>query len=253
MLDEKAQRVLLKVSGEQIAGKQKTGIDLEFLDWLAGEVKEVLTANIQLAIVVGGGNYIRGEEIAKNGIELATGHYMGMLSTVINGMALTDKLEHNDIKTRIQSSITMPEVAEPFIRRKAIRHMEKGRVVVCAAGTGRPYVTTDTASVTFALELGCNKVLKATNVDGVYDKDPHRHDDAKRYAKLTFQEAVENAEIKVMDKAAMGLAMEQEMPITVFDINEKGNILKAAKGEDIGTVISLPTSGHAAPSKPGSN
>lgn len=232
-----SKRVLIKVSGEQLAGDKGQGIDREFVEWLSHEIKKVTDSGIQVAIVVGGGNYIRGADFAGDGIEAPTAHYMGMLATVINGMALTDVLEHNGVPTRLQTSFEIKSVAEPFIRRRAVRHLEKGRVVICAAGTGRPFVTTDSASVLFALELGADVVLKATNVDGVYDDDPANNPQAKRFDKLSFQEAIENPKIKVMDKAAIGLAMEQKLPIVVFDIRESGNILKAAQGEEIGTEI----------------
>ncbi len=231
-------RVLIKVSGEQLAGKQENGLDRDFMEWLSKEIKKVTSAGIEVAIVVGGGNYIRGADFAGDGIEAATAHYMGMMATVINGMGLTDVLEHNGVPTRLQTSFEVKSVAEPFIRRRALRHLDKGRVVICAAGTGRPFVTTDSASVLFALELGCDVVLKATNVDGVYDDDPAKNDQAKRFESLSFQEAIENPKIKVMDKAAIGLAMEQKLPIVVFDIRQEGNILKAAQGDGIGTKIS---------------
>ena len=229
---------MIKISGEQLAGSQAQGLDRKFLDWLAGEIKQAVEAKIQVAIVVGGGNYIRGAQFAGDGIEVPTAHYMGMLATVINGMALSDVLENNHIPTRLQTSFEIKAVAEPFIRRRALRHLEKGRVVICAAGTGRPFVTTDTAAVAFALELGCEVVLKATNVDGVYDDDPAKNAQAHKLDKASFQQVMENPKIKVMDKAAMGLAMEQNLSIVVFDINKPGNILRAAQGEPIGTVIS---------------
>ena len=234
----KYNRILLKLSGEQLAGGKHHGIDPEYIAKLATEIKSVADSGVQIAIVVGGGNFIRGAEFAGHGIERAPADYMGMLSTVLNGMALTDMLEHAGIPTRLQTSIEMKQITEPFIRKRALRHMDKGRVVVIAGGIGKPYMTTDTAAVTYALELDCQVVLKATNVDGVYDKDPHKHDDATRYDSIGFQEAVENPEIKVMDKASIGLAMEQAKPILVFDVNQNGNLLKITQGEKIGTLVS---------------
>ncbi len=231
-------RVLLKISGEQLAGKNGSGIDLEYLHWLSGEVKQAVDSGTQIVIVVGGGNWLRGANFAKGDIERATADYMGMIATVMNGLSVTDTLEANGQPTRLQSNIHMNQVAEPFIRRRAIRHLEKGRVVIIAGGLGKPYLTTDTVSVSVALELGCEIVLKATNVDGVYDKDPVNHKDAKLFDEVSFQEAVENPGIKVMDKAALGLAMEQKMPIAVFNLNKDGNIAKVVSGEKVGTLIS---------------
>lgn len=231
-------RVLLKLSGEQLAGPQENGINAEFTNWLAGQVKEVSAKNIQVVIMVGGGNFVRGATVAGNGIQRVTGDHMGMLATMINALALTDIFEHAGIKTRCLSSIFATQVAEPFVHRLANKHLEKGRVVIVAGGSGRPYVTTDTAAVVLALELDCEVVLKATKVDGVYDKDPATNSDAVKFAELDYQKAIENSEIKVMDKAAMGLAMEQNMPIVVFDASVDGNLAKAASGEKVGTTIS---------------
>lgn len=231
-------RVLLKLSGEQLAGADGSGINPEFVGWLAGEIKKVTEAGIQVAIVVGGGNFLRGASFAGHGIERATADYMGMLATLMNGLALMDMVEHHGQPTRLQSNIQINEVAEPFIRRRAIRHLEKGRVIIVAGGLGKPYLTTDTAAASVALELDCEVILKATKVDGIYDKDPAKHDDATKLDSVSFQHSVENGAIKVMDKAALGLAMEQKMPVIVFDLAKDGNILKAAKGEPIGTKVS---------------
>lgn len=231
-------RVLLKLSGEQLAGPQENGINAEFTNWLAGQVKEVAAKNIQVVIMVGGGNFVRGATVAGHGIQRVTGDHMGMLATMINALALTDIFEHAGIKTRCLSSIFATQVAEPFVHRLANKHLEKGRVVIVAGGSGRPYVTTDTAAVVLALELDCEVVLKATKVDGVYDKDPATNSDAVKFAELNYQKAIENSEIKVMDKAALGLAMEQNMPIVVFDASVDGNLSKAASGEKVGTTIS---------------
>ena len=188
--------------------------------------------------MVGGGNFVRGATVAGNGIQRVTGDHMGMLATMINALALTDIFEHAGIKTRCLSSIFATQVAEPFVHRLANKHLEKGRVVIVAGGSGRPYVTTDTAAVVLALELDCEVVLKATKVDGVYDKDPATNPSAIKFDKLEYQKAIENNEIKVMDKAAMGLAMEQNMAIVVFDASVDGNLAKAASGENVGTTIS---------------
>lgn len=231
-------RVLLKISGEQLQGKQSSGIDPEFVGWLAGEIKKATEKGIQVAIVVGGGNFLRGANFAGHGIERPTADYMGMLATIMNGLALMDMLEAHGQYARLQTNLRMEQVAEPFIRRRAVRHLEKGRVVIVAGGLGKPYLTTDTTAASVALELGCDAILKATKVDGIYDKDPAKFDDAKKLEKVSFQQAVEDENIKVMDKAALGLAMEQKMPVIVFELEKDGNILKAAMGENIGTKVS---------------
>ncbi|MFZ3009913.1 MAG: UMP kinase [Candidatus Microsaccharimonas sp.] len=231
-------RVLLKLSGEQLAGEGTSGIDPAFVGWLAGEIKKVTEAGIQVVIVVGGGNFLRGATFAGHGIDRATADYMGMLSTVLNGLALKDMLEFNGQPSRLQTNIHMNQVAEQFIRLRAIRHLEKGRVVIVAGGLGKPYLTTDTTSTSVALELNCDVILKATKVDGIYDKDPFKNVDAVKLDAVTFQEAVENEHIMVMDKAALGLAMEQNMPVIVFELAKDGNILRAAQGESIGTKVS---------------
>lgn len=237
-MTKKYNRVLLKLSGEQLAGKADHGIDPEYVTALATEIKELVDEGVQLTIVVGGGNFIRGATFAGHGIERAPADYMGMLSTILNGMALSEMLEYAGIPTRLMTTIEMKQVTEPFIRKRALRHLDKGRVIVIAGGTGKPYVTTDTAAVSYALELGCEVVLKATDVDGVYDKDPNKHDDATRFETLNFSEAVSNPEIKVMDKAALGLAMENDKPIIVFDVNKHGNLAAVAAGEQVGTLVS---------------
>lgn len=231
-------RVLLKLSGEQFSGERENGIDPVFLTRLAEELKEVCeTTDIQLAIVVGGGNFMRGASIAAHGIERATGDYMGMLATIINGMALVDILEQNGQPARLQTKLQVNSVAEPYVRRRAIRHMEKGRVVLIAGGTGSPYVTTDTAAVSAALELDCDIVLKATKVDGVYDKDPVAHPDAVKKENLSFSEVLTDTHIQVMDNAAISLAMDNELPIIVFDLLTRGNIHRIIQGEAVGTLI----------------
>lgn len=230
-------RVLLKISGEQVAGKFESGVDPEYAHWLAEEVKKVAHKH-QIVIVVGAGNIVRGAQIAGHGIHRVTADHMGMLGTMINALAITDIFESAGVKTRCLSNIFADQVAEPFVHRLANKHLEKGRVVILAGGTGRPYLTTDTAAVALALELDCEAVLKATKVDGVYDRDPVKNKTARKFDKLGFQEAVENSEIKIMDKAALGLAMEHDLPIVVFDAVKKGNIGRAVGGEVVGTKIS---------------
>lgn len=231
-------RVLLKISGEQLAGQYDNGFDTEHAEWLAREVKKVTEKGQQVAIMVGGGNIVRGAQIAGHGIHRVTADHMGMLATMINALALTDIFENEGVKTRCLSNIFSDQVAEKFIHRLANKHFQKGRVVILAGGTGRPYVTTDTAAVNLALELDCDIVLKATKVDGVYDSDPANNPEAKKLEGLTFQQAVENPSIKVMDKAALALAMEHEIPILIFDALKQGNIENAINGESVGTKIS---------------
>ena len=231
-------RVLLKISGEQLAGKDGSGINPEFVGWLAGEIKKVTEKGIQVVIIPGGGNFLRGATFAGEGIERSTADYMGMLATILNGLALMDMLEHHGQPTRLQTNLRLNQIAEPFIRRRAIRHLEKGRVVIVSGGLGKPYLTTDTTAASVALELDCDVILKATKVDGIYDKDPTKFDDAVKFDSIGFQQAVENDQIKVMDKAALGLAMEQNMPVIVFELENDGNILLAASGEPIGTKVS---------------
>lgn len=231
-------RVLLKLSGEQLAGKFEGGIDPDVASYLAEEIRAGAANGTQVVIMVGGGNFVRGAQIAGHGIKRVTADHMGMLGTMINALALTDIFEAHDIKTRCLSNIFADQVAEKFVHRLANKHLEKGRIVIVAGGIGRPYLTTDTAAVSLALELDCDVVLKATKVDGVYDKDPATHADAQKFEELPYQQAVENASIKVMDKAALGLAMEQDMPVVVFDALSKGNIARLAAGESVGTKVS---------------
>jgi uridylate kinase len=232
------QRILLKLSGEQLAGKFEGGIDAELGAWLAREVKKVAEGGTQVVIMVGGGNFARGAQLAGHGIKRVTADHIGMLGTMMNALALTDIFESQGVSTRCLSSIFAEQVAEPFIHRLAEKHLEKGRVVIAAGGIGRPYLTTDTAAVSLALELGCSVVLKATKVDGVYDKDPAHADDAVKLDHVSFQQAVSDDAVKVMDKAAMGLAMEHQLPIVVFDAMQPDNIMKAAHGQTAGTTIS---------------
>jgi uridylate kinase len=231
-------RILLKLSGEQLAGKYDGGIDPEVAGYLADEVKKVADAGTQVVIVIGGGNFIRGAQIAGHGIQRVTGDHMGMLATMINALALTDIFEHHGVATRCLSNIFADQVAEKFVHRLAHKHFEKGRVVIVAGGAGRPYMTTDTAAVVIALELDCDAVLKATKVNGVYDKDPAKHEDAIRLDTVSYQQAVSDDAISVMDKAAMGLAMEHNMPLVIFDALTPGNIASIASGTAVGTRIS---------------
>lgn len=231
-------RVLLKISGEQLSGKFESGIDPERVHWLAREVKQATANGAQLVIMVGGGNFIRGAQIAGSGIKRVTGDHMGMLGTLINALALTDMFEADNISTRCVSNIFAEQVAEPFSHRLAEKHLDAGRVVVVAGGIGRPYLTTDTAAISLALELDCDIVLKSTKVDGIYNKDPIKNDDAVRFDELSYQKAVENADIKVMDKAALGLAMEHKMPLLVFSLEEDGALKMALDGKTIGTKVS---------------
>jgi uridylate kinase len=230
-------RVLLKLSGEQLSGKFEGGIDAELGGWIAREVKKVTDTGCQVVIMVGGGNYARGAQLAGHGIKRVTADHIGMLATMMNAMALTDIFASQDVATRCLSNIYAEQVAEPFVHRLAENHLGKGRVVIVAGGIGRPYLTTDTAAVSLALELDCQAVLKATKVDGVYDKDPAEHEDAQRIRQLSFQDSVADSAIRVMDKAALGLAMEHELPIVVFDALTEGNILAVSQGEAVGTLI----------------
>ena len=230
-------RVLLKISGEQLAGKYDSGFDNEHAVWLAREVKKVADKGQQVVIMVGGGNIVRGAQIAGSGIQRVTADNMGMLATMINALALTDVFENEGVKTRCLSNIFAEQVAEKFIHRLANKHLQKGRVVILAGGLGRPYVTTDTAAVNLALELDCDIVLKATKVDGVYDKDPEKNPDAKKFDNLSFQEAVSAPSIQVMDKSALAMAMEHKISILIFDALKQGNIELAINGGSVGTRI----------------
>lgn len=235
-------RVLLKISGEQLAGKHEFGVDPEVGRYLAQECAKVIESGCQLVLVVGGGNMVRGAKLAGNGIKRVTADQMGMLSGLINAMALTDIFENEGLSTRCMSNIFANQVAEPYSFRLAEKHLKRGRVVIIAGGLGRPYFTHDTAAVSLALELDCGVVIKATKVDGVYDKDPMKFKNAKRFTTLDYQSALENDAIKVMDKAALGLALEQDMKIIVLDANASGNLLLAANGQAAGTLVSA----HAA-------
>ena len=234
----KYQRILLKLSGEALMGNRQYGIDNDRLNEYALEIKDVVVTGCQVAIVIGGGNIFRGLAGAAKGMDRVQGDYMGMLATVINGMALQGALEGVGVKTRLQSAIEMDKVAEPFIKRKATRHLEKGRVVIFGAGTGNPYFTTDTAATLRAIEVGADVILKGTRVDGIYDSDPETNKDAVKYNSLTFQEVFDK-NLKVMDMTAFTLSQENNLPIIVFDMNTKGNLLKIVEGENIGTLVKI--------------
>jgi len=233
----KYKRILVKLSGESLMGQKQFGIDQIILDQYAAEVRSLVQAGVQVAIVVGGGNIFRGVQAESGGMDRAQGDYMGMLATMINSMALQASLEKMGLSTRLQSAIKMEQIAEPFIRRKAIRHLEKGRIVIFGAGTGNPYFTTDTAASLRAVEIGADVILKGTRVDGIYDKDPEKHNDAVRYETVSFKEAI-SQNLKVMDMTAFTLCQENNLPIIVFDMNKAGNLLNIAKGEHIGTLVS---------------
>lgn len=229
-------RILLKISGEGFAREGETGLDTERVKVLAGQLRKLTEEGVQVACVIGGGNILRGKQSESLGINRATGDYMGMLATVINGLALSDALENNGVPTRVMSAIDVHKVCEPFIRRRALRHLEKGRVLVLVGGLGNPYFTTDTAAAQRAIELGCTTLLKATMVDGVYDKDPKTFDDAVHLPEITFQEVLEQR-LRVMDQTAFTLCREYDLPIIVFDMNATDGLLCAARGEKIGTLI----------------
>jgi uridylate kinase len=229
-------RVLLKLSGEALLGDAEYGIDPGVVREIAREVADAAAEGIQTAIVVGGGNIFRGLAASAKGMDRATGDYMGMLATVMNGLALQDALEQLGQPTRVMSAIAMNEICEPYIRRRAVRHLEKGRVVVMVAGTGNPYFTTDTAATLRAVEIHAQVILKATRVDGVYDADPEKHPEAQRYSRIGYTELLSNR-LQALDATAVSLAMDNEMPIVVFNMTVAGNIARAVRGERIGTLI----------------
>lgn len=237
MNNPKYKRVLLKISGETFLGNREYGIDPEYVTSLARQIKEVHELGVQIAIVVGGGNIFRGLSAAKHGMDRVTADYMGMLATILNSLALRSSLEQVGGQARVMTAIEMKDVAEPYIYLKAIRHMEKGRVVILGGGSGLPYMTTDTPAVLRALELKCGIILKGTKVDGVYDKDPTKYKEAKKYQTITFIDAIKNKNIKVMDSSALSLCMENKLPIIVFNLLAKDNIKKIILGENIGTLV----------------
>src|SRR5690349_6241494 len=232
----KYSRILLKLSGEGLGGEKGIGIDREAVQSMAEQIREVRELGVQVVVVVGGGNIFRGLPGSERGIDRATGDYMGMLATVINALALQDALEKVGVATRVQSAISMAQVAEPFIRRRAVRHLEKGRVVIFGGGTGNPYFSTDTAAALRANEIGAEVILKATKVDGIYDSDPKKNPKAKRYSQITYLEALQK-QLKVMDSTAFSLCMDNKMPIIVFDLFRPHNLKRVVLGEKVGTVV----------------
>ena len=232
----KFKRILLKLSGESLMGDKNFGLDSQVMARYAQDIKSIVELGVQVAIVIGGGNIYRGMNEAETGIERAQGDYMGMLATVINGMALQSALEKVGVYTRLQSAIKMEQIAEPYIRRRAIRHLEKGRVVIFGAGTGNPYFTTDTAGSLRAIEIQAEVILKGTRVDGIYSADPEKDPAATKYSSISFTECI-NKNLKVMDMTAFTLCMENELPIIVFDMNKPGNLSRVVTGEKVGTLV----------------
>lgn len=229
-------RIMLKMSGEVLGGKENNGIDPEALTKIAKSITEVANLGIQVVVVCGGGNIWRYRDTKEAGIERTTSDYMGMMATIMNGVALQSSLEKSGMHCRVATSLDLPQIAEPYIRRRAIRHLEKNRIVICAGGTGNPFFTTDTAAALRANELNCDLILKGTNVDGVYDKDPQKHSDAIKYEQLTFDEAIQK-NLKVMDQTAFSMCRENNMKILVFNLHEPNALLKVAQGEKIGTLV----------------
>lgn len=229
-------RVLLKLSGESLAGEQGYGIDPKTITTIAREIREVVDQGVQLSLVIGGGNIFRGLAASSKGMDRASADYMGMLATMINSLAMQDALEKAGVETRVQSAIDMQEVAEPYIRRRAMRHLEKGRVVIFGAGTGNPYFTTDTAASLRAMEINAQVILKGTKVDGVYTADPKKDSTASKFSKLTYIDVL-NMGLQVMDATATSLCMDNKLPIIIFDLTTEGNIKKVINGEEIGTIV----------------
>ncbi|AGH94354.1 UMP kinase [Pseudobdellovibrio exovorus] len=229
-------RILLKLSGEALAGNQGTGINTTVIQQIAQDIKLAHETGVEIGLVIGGGNIFRGIAASAQGMDRASSDYMGMLATCINSLALQDALEKAGVPTRVQSAIEMAEIAEPYIRRRAVRHLEKNRIVIFAAGTGNPYFTTDTAASLRAMEINAEVLMKATKVDGIYDKDPAKHADAKRYDKISYIDVL-NQGLQVMDSTAISLCMDNKLPIMTFDLAKPGNILKAVQGENIGTIV----------------
>jgi uridylate kinase len=229
-------RILLKLSGEALAGNQGTGINTTVIQQIAQDIKVAHETGVEIGLVIGGGNIFRGIAASAQGMDRASSDYMGMLATCINSLALQDALEKANVPTRVQSAIEMNEIAEPYIRRRAVRHLEKGRIVIFAAGTGNPYFTTDTAAALRAMEINAEILMKATKVDGIYDKDPTKHSDAKRYDKISYIDVLKQG-LQVMDSTAISLCMDNKLPIMTFDLAKPGNILKAVQGDSIGTVV----------------
>jgi uridylate kinase len=234
----KYKRILLKLSGEALMGNKQFGIDNERLKQYAEEIKLLVESKLEVAIVIGGGNIFRGVQAAEGGMERTQGDYMGMLATVINSMALQSALESCGVDTRLQSAIELKQIAEPFIRRRAVRHLEKGRVVIFGGGTGNPFFTTDSAASLRAVEIDADVILKGTRVDGIYTADPEKDASAKRYERISFSEVYEKG-LKVMDMAAITLCKENKLPIVVFNMNKSGNLMRLMEGENVGTLVDL--------------
>ncbi|HBR17959.1 MAG: UMP kinase [Deltaproteobacteria bacterium RIFCSPLOWO2_12_FULL_43_16] len=236
MSKSKFKRILLKLSGEALMGNQNYGLDVKIIDSISKEIKNIHNLGVEVAIVIGGGNIFRGIAASANGMDRATADYMGMLATVINALALQDALEKKGVFTRVMSAIEMKELAEPYIRRRAVRHLEKGRTIIFAAGTGNPYFTTDTAASLRAMEIHADVILKGTKVDGVYDRDPVKDKRAKKYDELTYIDVLKKG-LKVMDATAISLCMDNKLPIIVFNLKIRGNIEKIVKGAKVGTIV----------------
>ncbi len=231
-------RILLKLSGEQLQGNKSSGFDPERARWIAEQIKPILTTGTKIVIMVGGGNYVRGNQIAGHGIQPVSAHNIGMLSTLMNAIALADVFNDDGLPTRSLSTVEANQFIDHYTFRRALSHLQKGRVVIVGCGTGRPFLTTDTAAVNLALEMQCDVVIKTTKVDGVYDKDPTKFPDAHKFDALSYHDALTNPDIAVMDKAAIGLAMEEQIPVLICDLLTDGNIARASQGEQIGTLIS---------------
>lgn len=229
-------RILLKLSGEALAGAQGQGINTTIIKQIANDVSEAYKAGVEIGIVIGGGNIYRGVAASAEGMDRASADYMGMLATCINALALQDALEKAEVPTRVQTAIEMAEIAEPYIRRRAIRHLEKGRIVIFGAGTGNPFFTTDTAAALRAMEISAEVIMKATKVDGIYDKDPNKFNDAKKFQKISYIDVL-NKGLQVMDSTAISLCMDNKLPIITFDLTKPGNVLRAVLGEKIGTLV----------------
>ncbi len=232
----KYKRVLLKLSGEALQGPGQFGISSDVIEYVSEEIKSLHSLGVETAIVIGGGNIFRGVSSSSKGMDRSTADYMGMLATVINALALQDFLERKGLSTRVQTALEIKQVAEPFIKRRAIRHLEKGRIVIFASGTGNPFFTTDTAATLRALQMGADIIMKATKVDGIYDKDPVKNKDASKFTELTYMEILKKG-LKVMDATSISLCMEGSIPIVVFDLFEKGNMEKVIRGEKVGTIV----------------
>lgn len=237
MAKPKYKRVMLKLSGEVLLGKQDNGIDFQVLHNLCGEIVEVAKMGTEMVIVIGAGNIWRYRDNTGSGIDRVSSDYMGMLATIMNAVAMQSSIEEQGVYVRVCSALNIPQVAEPYLRRRAIRHLEKGRVVICAGGTGNPFFTTDSAAALRALELDCDVLLKATKVDGVYDKDPKKFKDAKKFKAMKYTDVL-GMDLEFMDSAAVSLCKDSKLPIMIFDLTQKGNIKKAVEGKDIGTMVS---------------